>query len=496
MAKKSKNQLRRERSKLKNLEEKINVKAVTDVKQEAMVQTEPVISVKEGYDKPTSPSELIFEPTADISSLPEFIQFKNVFDRFQPATTKDSMNAITKGEVLESDEDMPQSADEKHNEPQLSKKKLKKLNKLPISTLKTYTKFPELVEWYDVDATDPKLLIQLKSQKNSVPIPPNWQFKRDFLAGKRGFEKKPFELPKFIKDTGITDMRDTTKEDESTIKQRQRERVQPKMNRLDMDYQKLHDAFFKFQTKPQLLQFGDLYYEGRELEDEKREYKPGVISAELREALGISQGMMMPWVQKMQINGPPPSYPNLKIPGYNVPLEMEGVIERPLVIEEPFGKILSYEEDEGEEEEEDELNDEEEDDEEAPGYIGSEDEAVIVDNVTEAKTGHIESIVKEEPEEAGEEEIEDIPYEEITSRVPEKEAIEPKKLYQILKEKVKSGNDLLSSNRSYELGDKRSNGASGSGEKRARLDHGTTKLNETNQVEEEDDDDDGGNFKF
>ena len=33
---------------------------------------------------------------------------------------------------------------------------------------------------------------------------------------------------------------------------KQRDRVAPKMGRMDVDYQVLHDAFFKWQTKPPL----------------------------------------------------------------------------------------------------------------------------------------------------------------------------------------------------------------------------------------------------
>jgi len=36
-----------------------------------------------------------------------------------------------------------------------------------------------------------------------------------------------------------------------------RERVQPKMCKVDIDYQKLHNAFFKFQTKPTVFGFGE-----------------------------------------------------------------------------------------------------------------------------------------------------------------------------------------------------------------------------------------------
>ncbi len=42
-----------------------------------------------------------------------------------------------------------------------------------------------------------------------------------------------------------------------TLKQKTRERVQPKMGKIDIDYQKLHDAFFKFQAKPSMSRFGE-----------------------------------------------------------------------------------------------------------------------------------------------------------------------------------------------------------------------------------------------
>lgn len=33
------------------------------------------------------------------------------------------------------------------------------------------------------------------------------------------------------------------------------------MGKIDIDYQKLHDAFFKYQRKPKMTVHGDLYYE-------------------------------------------------------------------------------------------------------------------------------------------------------------------------------------------------------------------------------------------
>lgn len=142
----------------------------------------------------------------------------------------------------------------------LSKRKQRKAARLSVAELKQLVKKPEVVEWTDVSAPDPRLLLHLKSSRNSVPVPPHWSAKRDYLQGKRGIEKAPFQLPAFIADTGIATMRDAVKEKEAgmTLKAKTRERVQPKMGKVDIDYQKLHDAFFKHQTKPPMTTFGEM----------------------------------------------------------------------------------------------------------------------------------------------------------------------------------------------------------------------------------------------
>ncbi|MFS8026407.1 putative PSP, proline-rich [Helianthus anomalus] len=48
--------------------------------------------------------------------------------------------------------------------------------------------------------------------------------------------------------------------------------------------------------------------------------KPGTLSHELKEALGMPEGAPPPWLINMQRYGPPPSYPHLKIPGLNAPI--------------------------------------------------------------------------------------------------------------------------------------------------------------------------------
>ena len=40
-----------------------------------------------------------------------------------------------------------------------------------------------------------------------------------------------------------------------------RQRLQAKQGKLDIEYQVLHDAFFKYMTKPKLTGHNDIYYE-------------------------------------------------------------------------------------------------------------------------------------------------------------------------------------------------------------------------------------------
>ncbi|KAG0655590.1 hypothetical protein C6P46_000813 [Rhodotorula mucilaginosa] len=251
--------------------------------------------------------------------------FADVFAHFQlpgePSESGQAPAGDEKGQVIYSDDEMP-SEDDEHPAAEMSKRKQRKANRLSVAELKRLVKKPEVVDWVDVSANDPKLLIEIKSHRNTIPIPQHWSQKRDYLQGKRGIEKPAFQLPSFIADTGIATQRDAVKEKEDTqsLKQKTRERVQPKMGKIDIDYQKLHDAFFKYQTKPKMSEFGELYYEGKEYETKLKEKRPGDLSDELKEALSIPPLAPPPWLISMQRYGPPPSYPNLRIPGLNAPI--------------------------------------------------------------------------------------------------------------------------------------------------------------------------------
>uniref|UniRef100_A0A182JSS1 PSP proline-rich domain-containing protein n=1 Tax=Anopheles christyi TaxID=43041 RepID=A0A182JSS1_9DIPT len=272
---------------------------------------------------------------------PMYRQFYRVFEIFKLDTKsketvkstedaeKEKAAAETKkiDDGMDDDDDDMGDQDEKDDKEKISKRKLKKLNRLTVAELKQLVTRPDVVEMHDVTARDPKLLVQLKSHRNTVQVPRHWCFKRKYLQGKRGIEKPPFDLPAFIKKTGIMEMRASLqeKDEAKTLKAKMRERARPKMGKIDIDYQKLHDAFFKWQTKPRMTIHGDLYYEGKEFETRLKEKKPGDLSEELRIALGMPIGpachkIPPPWLIAQQRYGPPPSYPNLKIPGLNAPI--------------------------------------------------------------------------------------------------------------------------------------------------------------------------------
>jgi splicing factor 3B subunit 2 len=284
-------------------------------------------------------------------------------------------------------------AEGEEEEKPLSNRQKKERRRLTITEFKQLVERPDLVEEHDRNASDPRLLIFLKMQRNTIQVPRHWSRKRKYLQGKRGYEKPPFTLPAFIKNTGITAIRDEQLRiySEKTRKQKQRSTRGGARGKMAINYQTLHDAFFIHQTKPPLTLFGDVYHEQKEREIKYRAFKPGRLTDRLKKALGIpatwrviapgglpvfdqeddekpregqilAQGTELtwdetaeendswikivrpvngwiqikddqkvyakqvdhncptPWLIAQQRFGPPPAYPDLKIPGLNAPI--------------------------------------------------------------------------------------------------------------------------------------------------------------------------------
>lgn len=77
----------------------------------------------------------------------------------------------------------------------MSKKARKLASRLTVAELKQLVRRADVVEVEDVTAADPRLLVYLKSYRNTVPVPRHWCSKRHYLQGRKGTEKTPFKLP-------------------------------------------------------------------------------------------------------------------------------------------------------------------------------------------------------------------------------------------------------------------------------------------------------------
>lgn len=260
-------------------------------------------------------------------------EFLGIMERFKKQTEEDEKKEEGEDEdmpkkrkrprqsVLEEDEDDDEE-DDKDVPKGLSKKKKKLALRMSIAELKTLVKRPDVVEIWDPTSSDPRLLVYLKAYRNTVGVPRHWSSKRKYMAAKRGIEKPPFRLPEYIEQTGIAKIRQAIQEkmSDSTLKRKGRDRMRPKMGKLDIDYQVLHDAFFRYATKGKMSRHNEMYYEGKEYESKMMTKRPGQLTAAMKEALGMAEGHPPPWLINMQRYGPPPSYPNLKIPGLNAPI--------------------------------------------------------------------------------------------------------------------------------------------------------------------------------
>ncbi|CDO95715.1 unnamed protein product [Kluyveromyces dobzhanskii CBS 2104] len=242
--------------------------------------------------------------------------------------------AVVRNEYVKNGDDEGGSSediddDEEEVADDISKRQHRLASKPSIAILKASVPYPELIEWFDCDALWPFFNATIKSAHNTVGVPRHWQMKRGYLSGRAMLEKKPFELPDIIKQTDIGTMRETlptgNEKDTEKLKDITRAKVQPKLGTLDLDYRRLYEAFFTLgkNWKPELLSFGDLYYEHRSLDTElewkdiKTRFRPGYISESLREALNLAEGMLPPWCHEMNKSGLPKSYPDMKVCGIN-----------------------------------------------------------------------------------------------------------------------------------------------------------------------------------
>lgn len=373
-------------------------------------------------------------------------EYSSILKKFNPESKgQDNMEVVNQLPPSSDSSSSEDSENEADSDKPLSRRQQRLKSKISIADLKSTSEKPEAVAWYDADAPDPYLVVQLKTRVNAVDVPGHWLQKKEYLSMRRGVERPPFKLPKFIEDTGIAEMRNY---DPESLKKSQRERVQPKMGKLDIDYQKLHDAFFKHQTRPRLLGFGELYYEGREKTDQYKEKVekvcPGIISKRLRTAIGLPEDdvtIVPPWVKLMSLIGKPPAYATCIIPGVDEPYANTGY----RLQDSQNSDLSSFKApawgsmEEGEESAEELDEEEEEDEKDANGGTGNPDEDESEDNRGKED--------EEEPEK-----VELSEYTKFDTSNTTKAPLAQGSLYTVLTEKKVSDHGKLGEGAAYDLG--------------------------------------------
>ena len=86
------------------------------------------------------------------------------------------------------------NADKQEPVKKMSKKARKLASRLTVAELKQLVRRPDVVEVEDCTAADPRLLVYLKSYRNTVPVPKHWSSKCHYLQGRRGIEKRQLKL--------------------------------------------------------------------------------------------------------------------------------------------------------------------------------------------------------------------------------------------------------------------------------------------------------------
>ncbi|KAI7730781.1 hypothetical protein M8C21_002283, partial [Ambrosia artemisiifolia] len=203
----------------------------------AVTSTDGDDNAKENSDPQKIIEQVEVEYVPEKAELDGFLddEFRKVFEKFtfkETASTEENDKseetaanaALNKKASSDSEEEEEQDGQQKEKGG-ISNKKKKLQRRMKIAELKQISTRPDVVEVWDATSADPKLLVFLKSYRNTVPVPRHWCQKRkdgrmeDKLLrvtdvtiledqhGKRGIEKQPFQLPDFIAATGIQKIR-------------------------------------------------------------------------------------------------------------------------------------------------------------------------------------------------------------------------------------------------------------------------------------------------
>merc|ERR1712032_1486466 len=132
----------------------------------------------------------------------------------------------------------------------LSKRKNRVASRPSLVSSKQLSLKAEEVFSFDTTAEDPHTLLYLKSVFDSWEVPTNWDRRRCKTMTSCD-PSALFVLPSFLLSTGVSAIRNHGLYDIDNTSHPGRNRIRPKSSRIQLNYDVLRDAFFKYQSKPE-----------------------------------------------------------------------------------------------------------------------------------------------------------------------------------------------------------------------------------------------------
>lgn len=312
---KSKNQLRREKKKLRKLQPESSVPGLgSGLPEHRPVGGDGVASTTFGAPSGETASQALMPPTtvasrsADIvlarkfewinETSPLFEMYQQVSSRFKRRLDEDvPAHADGDGGDLEGlGIDPVMGFDPRDPEKDPGTVPSSRSAKPALVELKAATCRPELVEWFDCDARDPFYNVFLKTQPQAVQPPANWRARSEIP---HFTVRTPYVLPASVARSGIAEACDSC--GATGLQQGQ----------LDVDYERMYAAFFPpGMDEPRTLSaLGELpSLRGFALRRRVQPRQKPPMSARLRAALGLAPDEPPPWAAIVAQRGPPKGY--------------------------------------------------------------------------------------------------------------------------------------------------------------------------------------------
>lgn len=185
---------------------------------------------------------------------------------------------------------------------------------------KLKVKFPRLLKYEDVNATNVDIYNSLKGNPHIVLVPEYWNSRNKYLCSLNCDKQRTFSIPEIIEKSEISRYWKLFESRNQTLADKLKARRYPKIDKIKSSVVEATNKILRQELKINVLKYGDLLNENWYTRRIYAAMTPGDLSLDLREALSMAENGPVPWLYAMQDYGLPPEYPELRIRGINCPI--------------------------------------------------------------------------------------------------------------------------------------------------------------------------------